>query len=296
VSELPFKRLLTPAQTDERFFFRSQDTLNLYRGCNHGCIYCDTRSLCYHIDDFDTVRLKADCLSVLERELRARKRAGIVSMGAASDAYNAREQQLMVTRRALLLLRKYGFGVFLSTKSALVARDADVLADMAKNAFVCVAFSVTTADEGLAALLESGAALPRERFAAMRALAQAGVVTGTWLNPMLPFLTDNEPCVRDVLLKTAEAGGRFALCHYGVTLREGDREYFYRALDANPRFAGVKAKYAEAFGLSYMCASPRAAALEAFLTAECARLGLACDFAEVNRMAGAGEPKQTRLW
>lgn len=295
MSEMPFKRLLTPTHTDEGYFFRSDDTLNLYRGCNHGCIYCDTRSLCYHIEDFDTVRVKADCLTALERELRAKKRAGVVSMGAASDGYNAREARLQVTRGALMLLRRYGFGVFLSTKGDLVARDADVLGDMAKSGYACVAFSITTGDAALAALVEPNAAPPAARFAAMRALAEAGVCTGTWMNPMLPFLTDNAATIRDVLQKTADAGGRFALCHYGLTLREGDREYFYRALDAHPRFAGVKARYVETYGLDYICPSPDALALREVFEAECARLSLACTFAEVNRIAGAGEPQQTSL-
>jgi DNA repair photolyase len=296
MTELPFKRLLTPARTAGMQFFRSDYTLNLYRGCNHGCVYCDTRSACYHMEDFDTVRVKRDCLAALEAELKSKKQAGVVSMGAASDAYNAREAQLLITRGALLLLRRYGFGVFLSTKSALIARDAHMLAAIARSAYACAAFSITTADEGLAALLEPNAAPPARRFAAMRALADAGVLTGTWMNPMLPFLTDSEAAIRAVLTQTAEAGGRFAICHFGVTLREGDREYFYQALDAHPRFAGVKAKYAAAFGLDYICPSPDAQALEAFFEAECRRLGLVSTFAEVNGLAAAGEPRQGKMW
>ena len=296
MTEFDFKRLLTPTRVPESAFFRSDYTLNLYRGCNHGCIYCDTRSACYHIEDFDTIRVKRDCLAALEIELKGKKQAGVVSMGAASDAYNAREAALGVTSGALALLKRYGFGVFLATKSAMVARDVDLLAAIARGAYACVAFSITTADADLAALLEPGAPPPDARFAAMRALADSGVATGTWMNPMLPFLTDDDANLRAVLAQTAAAGGRFAICHYGVTLREGDREYFYAALDAHPRFTGVKAQYAAAFGLDYFCPSPRAAALETVFTTECQQLGLASTFAAVNKLAAAGEPQQVKLW
>lgn len=295
MSEISFKRLLTPARSEGEYFFRSDWTLNLYRGCNHGCVYCDSRSVCYHMEDFDRVRVKRDCLAALETELKAKKRAGTVSMGAASDAYNALESKLNVTRGALLLLRRYSYGVVIPTKSDLVARDADVLGDIAKSRYACVAFSITTGDDALASFLEPHASPPKRRFAAMETLARAGVATGTWLNPMLPFLTDTESNIRDVLRRTADAGGRFALCHFGVTLREGDREYFYAALDQNPRLAGVKERYAATYGLSYICTSPDAERLNAVFQEECARLHLLADFAGVNRAAGAAQPVQTTL-
>lgn len=301
-----FKRLLLPARAEDSQFFRADWTLNLYRGCNHGCVYCDSRSVCYHLEDFGRVRVKRDCLAALEAELRARKRAGVVSMGAASDAYNAREATLGVTRGALLLLRRYGYGVALSTKSALIARDADILGDLARQGYVCAAFSVTTADPALAAFLEPGAPPPERRFEAMAMLARSGVVTGTWLNPMLPYLTDTPEGIREVLKRTADAGGRFAICHFALTLREGDREYFYAALEnaadpltpRNPalRARDVRARYVAAFGLRYVCPSPDAERLQEAFNAECDRLGLLRDFASVNRAACAGAPAQTTLF
>lgn len=296
ISEIAFKRLLTPMRGDDATFFRGDWTLNLYRGCNHGCVYCDTRSLCYRITDFSQVRVKMDCLAALEKELRGKKAAGVVSMGAASDAYNAREAALAVTRGALRLLRRYGFGVFISTKSELIARDADVLGDLASHGYACVAFSVTTPDAAVAAWLEPNAPEPSRRFAAMRTLAAAGVVTGLWLNPMLPFLTDTPETVRTALRQTAEAGGRFALCHFGVTLREGDREFFYQALDAQAGMAGMKSRYMAAFGLRYLCPSPDAQRLSGLFVSECDRLGLLHDFASVNRLAAAATPTQLKLW
>lgn len=296
MSEFSFRRLLTPSRVAADQFFRSDWTLNLYRGCNHGCVYCDSRSVCYHMEDFDRIRVKKDCLAALETELRTKKNAGVVSVGAASDPYNALEADLRVTQGALILLRRYGFGLFLSTKSALIARDAAYLGELARQGYCCAALSITTGDEGLASLLEPGAAGPARRFSAMAALAAAGVCTGTWINPMLPFLTDTEANLRDLLARTADAGGKFAMCHFGVTLREGDREYFYGALDAHPRFAGVKAKYINAFGLAYGCAAPEAERLSAVFDEECDRLHLAHTFTAINRAAAIGEPVQTSLW
>ena len=235
-------------------------------------------------------------LGVLHVEgLRCKRRAGVVSMGAASDAYNALEGERRLTRGALQLLRRYGFGVMIPTKSELIARDADVLGDLARSQYCCVAFSITSAEDQLAALLEPGAPSPTRRWAALRVLADAGVTAGVWLNPMLPFLTDTEDNLREVVRRTAQAGGRFVLCHFGVTLREGDREYFYTALDAQPHFSGIREQYVRRFGLSYLCPSPKAEHLAECLRTECARAGLLCDFASVNREAARREPQQTSL-
>ena len=277
-------------------FFAFTDTLNLYRGCNHGCVYCDSLSECYHIENFHQVRVKKDALSMLGRELSARRKPGVVMMGAASDPYNALEESLRVTRGALELLLRHGFGVGMSTKSALIARDRDVLARFRGVAPCWTAFSITTGEDALAKLLEPRAASPSRRFAAMRALADAGVLTGTWLNPMLPFLTDGEENVLDIIRRTKESGGRFVLCHFGMTLRTGDRESFYRALDGHARFAGVKQKYVEAFGLNYLCPSPWAGERYALLRAECERLGLRYTYDQVNRLAREGGPAQLKMW
>ena len=295
MSEMPFKRLLTLSRTPTDTWFRSDYTLNLYRGCNHGCVYCDSRSVCYHMEEFDRVRVKRDCLTALDTELRGKKRAGVVAMGAASDAYNALERERNVTRAALELFLRYGFGVFLPTKSELIARDAELFGALNRVGYACVAFSITTGDAPLAAFLEPHAPPPERRFAAMAALAGKGAFTGIWMNPMLPFLTDTEENIRDVLTRTARAGGRFAICHFSLTLREGDREYFYRALDADARFAQVKAKYIRAFGLDYLCPSPRAEHLSRVFDETCDELHLLRDFASVNREAAAGEPQQLRL-
>ena len=289
------KRLLLP-QGGMANFFAASDTLNLYRGCNHGCIYCDTRSECYHIDRFDTVRHKENCIAMLEGELRRKKQAGTVMMGAASDPYNHLEEKLCITRQALELLRRYHFGAGISTKGALVARDAEVLCGIGKNAPCWVAFSITAAKDSLSALIEPGAPVSSLRFRAMAALAKAGVFTGIWLNPVLPFLTDDWENLRTLLQATKESGGRFALCHFGMTLRTGNREYFFAALDKEPSFRGIKQKYADSFQLSYGCPSPNAEKLYGLFHKECKRLGLLDSFPEVNRAMREGCPKQITMF
>lgn len=277
-------------------FFACNYNLNLYRGCNHGCIYCDTRSTCYQIDRFDTIRVKRDCLRQLEGELRAKKRPGVVSIGAASDSYNAAERSLRVTRGALELFRRYGFGVGLPTKGTLITRDVDVLRDISRAAPVRICFSVTTADDELSRHIEPGAPRSSQRLRAMELLCKAGVFAGVWLNPMLPFLCDDERDMVTLLERVADHGGRFCVCHFAVTLREGDREYFFQALDADPYFAGVKRKYIDAFGLNYICPSPDKKRLWPVYKETCERLGLLYTFSTINEASRAAAPAQLSLF
>ena len=290
------KRLLTRVHYEEGAYFPADYTMNLYRGCNHGCIYCDTRSECYGIDRFDEIRYKDNCLAMLEAELRQKRKPGVVSLGAASDSYNAAENTLGLTRQALQLLKRYSFGVGIPTKGDLVARDTDILAEMGRAAPVYVSFSITTAEDGISRLLEPGAPASSRRFAAMKELAAAGILVGTWLNPMLPFLTDSDDNLLALVDETAASGGRFALCHFGMTLRGGNREYFYAALEKEPRFQGVKQRYVNAFGLRYECASPRADRLWLIFQERCEKRKLLYRFKDIARAAGEYGPTQMKLF
>ena len=290
------KRLLTPVSMEEADFFAADYNMNLYRGCNHGCIYCDTRSECYHIEDFDRIRYKENCLLMLERELRQKKRPGIVSMGAASDPYNALETRLCLTQQALTLLGRYHFGATVTTKGALIVRDADLYARISRSVPVRVAFSITTTDDDLSTLIEPGASPSSERFAALKVLSKAGVFAGVWICPTLPFMTDSPETLQALLQTTADCGGRYVMCHFGMTLRTGNREYFYQALDKEPRLQGIKQRYADAFGLSYMCPSPNAEALYSLYVSEAKRLGLLYRFEDINRAMGEGLPRQIAMF
>ena len=287
------KQLLTPLHATVHFF-HSDYNLNLYRGCSHGCVYCDSRSVCYQLDRFDQVRVKEDALSMLREELRRKRKPGLVSTGAMSDPYNPYEKDLEVTRGAFLLLKQYGFGAGFTTKSSLAARDAKVLFDIQHAAPVRACFSITCAEDSLSLTLEPGASPTSKRFEALETLSRAGVFTGVWLNPVLPFLTDTEENILSIVRRTKECGGQFIVCHFGMTLRTGNREYFYQALDRD--FPGVKAKYAQAFGLDYMCPSLKANELEKVFLHECTRLNLAYRFPDINRAMFAKQSRQLSMF
>ncbi len=279
----PAKSILQviPRQDDQEFFIRHYN-MNLYRGCSHGCIYCDARSACYRLDAPGEVRAKENALGILREELRVRRDPGIVGLGGMSDGYNPEEATALLTRGALSLLLRYGYGIGITTKSPLVARDIDLLTQMQKNMPVHVTFSITAADDALAKKIEPGVAPSGERFAAMRKLADAGIPVGTWINPVLPYITDNDQNIAALLRMTKENGGRYAVTHMGMTLRNGNREYFYDALDRD--FPGMKWRYVVNYGNAYVLKSPDSERLFALFDAECDRLGLAYLFPKINAM------------
>ncbi len=293
----PAKSILqTVSQSDaEAEFFPRAYNMNLYRGCSHGCIYCDARSVCYRLDSPGEVRAKANALSILHDELKRKKRPGIVGLGGMSDGYNPEEAREELTRGALKLLLRYGFGIGITTKSPLAARDIDLLRDMQKMMPVHVTFSITAADDALSLKLEPGVAPSSARFLAMREIAAAGIPVGTWINPVLPFLTDDWENLDALLEMTCKNGGAYAETYLGMTLREGNREYFYAALDRD--FPGVKQKYVAAFGNSYIIPSPDDEALYPKYTAACDKLGLPYRFDQICALImESGGVRQERLW
>lgn len=285
------KHLLTPIHGSMEDFFYADWNMNLYRGCSHGCIYCDSRSACYQITSFDTVRPKENALTLLDSEIRSKRTAGVITMGSMSDAYNPLEKKLELTRHALEIIRKHRFGAAYTTKSALCARDADLLAEIIRNAPVCARLTVTCADDELCRKVEPRVSTTSERFAAMRTLADRGVFTGTWLNPLLPYLTDNEENIRQIVKMTADAGGRFVVCFLGMTLRTGNREYYFSALERD--FPGVRDKYLLHYGNAYELTVPDADRLYDGFRNECVKHGINWRFADINREMFARMPVQT---
>ncbi len=284
------KHLLTPVKGSMEDFFYADWNMNLYRGCCHGCIYCDSRSACYQIDHFDTVRPKANALDLLEAELTSKRKTGVITMGSMSDAYNPLERNLQLTRHALELIRKHRFGAAFTTKSSLCSRDADLLADIAKNAPVCARMTVTCADDDLCRKIEPHVSVSSERFDAIRTLADHGVYTGVWLNPLLPFLTDSEDNIRRIVQMTADAGGRFVVCFFSMTLRTGNREYYFNALDH--QFPGVRDMYTQHYGNAYELIVPEADRLYDAFRDECVKRGLNWKFADINREMFNHMPEQ----
>jgi DNA repair photolyase len=246
--------------------------MNLYRGCQHQCIYCDSRSECYGIEDFADIAVKANALELLERELRRKRRKGTVGTGAMNDPYMPVERTARLTGRALHILAAHGFPVHVMTKSDLVLRDTDVLQEIGR-VYAAVTFTVTTADDDLGRVLEPGAPPVSRRIAALRRLADAGILTGVAMMPVLPFLEDSQENVLAIARLASEAGARFILPSFGVTLRDRQREHFYRQLDIS--FPGLRRKYEQCYGDQYGCPVPDAAQLESVFHETCGQLGLA---------------------
>lgn len=255
-------------------WFGTDHTMNIYRGCCHGCIYCDSRSDCYRNPDFDTVKVKKDALRIIRDDLRRKVKPGIVGTGAMSDPYNPFEQELCLTRNALSLLDAYNFGVAIATKSDLIARDIDVLKCIQEHSPVLCKLTVTTMDEALAARLEPGAPTPARRMAAAKALADAGIPVCILLMPVLPFLEDSDESVLAVVDAAAEAGARYLYPAFGVTQRAGQREWFHQKLQELFPDRGLAERYRKAFGENYVCTSPNAKGLWGKFSRRCGEKGL----------------------
>ncbi len=284
------KHLLTPVKASMDDFFYADWNMNLYRGCSHGCIYCDSRSACYQIEHFDSVRPKVNALELLEEELRSKRTTGVITMGSMSDAYNPLEEELHLARDALEIIRRHRFGAAYTTKSALCARDADLLAEIGKNAPVCARLTITCADDDLCRKIEPHVSVSSERFTAMRTLADHGIFTGVWLNPLIPFLTDNKENIRRIVKMTADHGGRFVVCFFSMTLRTGNREYYYAALERG--FPGVRAQYLMVYGNQYELLAPDTERLYDAFRDECTKRGLNWRFSDINREMFAAMPTQ----
>lgn len=232
-------------------WFGSDYNMNLYRGCCHGCIYCDSRSSCYQVENFDTVRKKKDALIILNRELQSKKKKGVVGIGAMSDSYNPFEKEEELTKQALMLIAQYKFGVSLETKSALIVRDIPIFKEINKYNEVILKMTITCADDTLSSQIEPHVSVSSERFEAIKQLSEAGLFCGVLMTPLLPFINDDEENIKAIIEKSAKAGAKFVFSMYGVTLRDNQRDYFFDRLDE--LFPGLSFRYRQAFKNNYMC-------------------------------------------
>lgn len=269
-------------------WFGTDHTMNIYRGCCHGCLYCDSRSDCYQIDGFDTVRAKADALRVLRDDLARKVRPAFICTGSMSDPYNPFEEELELTRHALELIDAYGCGVAIATKSDLIVRDIDVLTSIQDHSPVICKLTVTTADDALAAKIEPNAPPPARRLAALEKLAGAGLFAGVLLMPVLPFLEDSGENVLSVVEGVAGAGAKFIYPAFGVTMRQGQREFFLDGLERAFPGQGLKERYLRQYGDRYQCASPRARTLWRVFTEACRKRGILYDMKSIIRAATLG--------
>jgi len=235
--------------------------MNLYRGCQHGCIYCDARSTCYQIKHvFEDIEVKENAPVLLEAALRSKRRKCMIGTGAMSDPYIPLEEELRMTRRCLEIIDHYGFGLAIQTKSDRILRDLDLLKSIHRKSKCVVQMTLTTYDEDLCRILEPAVCTTRERVKVLNIMQEEGIPTVVWMSPLLPFINDTEENVRGLLDYCVGAGVKGIICFdMGVTLREGDREYFYKKLDQH--FPGIKEKYIHNYGNAYEISSPRSKAL-----------------------------------
>lgn len=269
---IPAKTIVN--RTKDPSWFGTLYNMNIYRGCCHGCIYCDSRSDCYHNDQFDQVKVKADALRIIRDDLESKAKIGVVSTGSMSDPYNPFEEELQLTRRALTLLEAYGFGMAIATKSDLIVRDIDVLTSIHRTMPAICKVTLTTCDDALAAKVEPRAPSPSRRLAAVERLSAAGLFTGILMMPILPFLEDSPENIRDIVDRAADAGARFVYPALGMTCRAGQREYFYQQLEERFPGQGLAERYQKRYGPRYECPSPRARALWEVFREACDRRGL----------------------
>ncbi|MBN1373802.1 radical SAM protein [Candidatus Dojkabacteria bacterium] len=248
-------------------WFGHKYTMNIYRGCEHRCIYCDSRSECYGIENFDKeIIVKKNAITLLKDELPQKRIKGTIGTGAMSDPYTYIEKDYRLTRRALELIAGYKFPLSLLTKSDMILRDIDVISEIAKT-YASIAFTVTTFDDDLASKLEPGASKPSNRFAALKRLSDSGIYTGVLLMPLLPFINDTVENVVNIVKQAADCGVKYIMPSFGVTLRDRQREFFYKKLDI--LFPGLSNRYRQTFRESYGCGSPNAKLLYSVFNEAC---------------------------
>ena len=278
----------------------SQNGMNLYRGCSHGCIYCDSRSACYRMNhDFEDIEVKENAPELLEDALRRKRKRCMIGTGAMTDPYIPLEMSLEYTRKALLIIEKYGFGVALQTKSDRVLRDLDILKRINGKAKAVVQMTLTTADDNLCRIIEPNVCATSERLKALKILRDNGIPTVVWLCPILPHINDTRENIGAILSMCVEAQVRGVICFgMGLTLREGNREYFYRQLDRH--FPGAKERYIREFGTRYEVPSPRSDELMRLFHRVCENNGIMHDndeiFAYLRRFEEKPRFEQLSLW
>ncbi len=243
--------------------------MNIYRGCTHGCIYCDSRSKCYQFNHaFEDIEVKQNAPELLGAALKSKRKKCMIGTGAMSDPYMHCEKQLKLTRQCLEIISKYEFGIAIQTKSDRILRDIELLDEINQKAKAVVQMTLTTFDDGLCAIIEPNVCNTKRRIQVLEEMQKRGIPTVVWLTPILPFINDNEENVNAILKECIRVGVKGIICFdMGVTLREGDREYFYEALDRN--FPGLKEKYIKTYGNSYNVPSPNSKKLMSIFEDTC---------------------------
>lgn len=249
IEEIEAKSILVKNKYPNQWF-GVQYTMNIYKGCQHGCIYCDSRSECYRIENFDNILVKTNAVELLKNELARKRIKGTIGTGAMSDPYTHVERKYKFTRKALEVIADFRYPVNIVTKSNLILRDIDLLKEINKI-YASVAITITTADDNLAKKIEPFASSPTERFEAIGILSELGINVGITMMPILPFIEDNEENIMEILNMAKKYGVKYIYPFFGVTLRDRQRDYYYEKLDK--LFPGVKEKYQSHYKNYYSC-------------------------------------------
>jgi len=273
IKEIQTKTLLTRLKGPDDWFGLYYN-MNLYRGCQHQCIYCDSRSECYQIENFKhDILVKVNAIELLRDELARKRIVGTIGTGSMNDPYMPLEAETQLTRRALEVIVESCFPVHVITKSDLVVRDLDLLNEISHKTYAAVTFTVTTADDALSKQLEPGAPVSSRRLAALRNLSRSGLLTGITMMPVLPFIEDSEENIRQIVTLAAENGARYILPAFGLTLRDRQRAYYYDKLDQ--LFPGLRRSYEKTFGERYSAPAQNARQLGQFFARLCENYGIA---------------------
>lgn len=269
--------------------------INIYRGCQHNCIYCDSRSSCYNMNhDFEDIEVKENAAILLENALKSKRKRCMIGTGAMSDPYIPLESKLKLTRKCLEIIDKYEFGVTVHTKSAKVLRDLDLLKSINKKSKAVVQMTLTTYDETLCKIIEPNVSSTNERFETLKIFRDNGIPTVVWLSPFLPFINDTEENINGLMDYCTEAKVKGVICFgIGLTLRQGNREYFYKQIDKN--FPGLKNQYIRTYGNSYEIASPNHEKLINIVNSRCKKENIMYNKDEIFSYLHKFEYKQTQM-
>lgn len=250
--------------------------MNIYRGCSHGCIYCDSRSKCYNFTHpFEDIEVKQNAPELLDKALRSKRKRCMIGTGSMSDPYMHCEEKLRLTRRCLEVILRYGFGATVITKSDRIMQDMNLLDAINQESKCVVQMTLTTYDDQLCSILEPNVCNTKRRIEVLQEMNARGIPTVVWLSPILPFINDTKENIAAILDACIDARVKGIICFgMGLTLREGDREYFYAALDKH--FPGLKQKYIMNYGNAYQLQSPNGKELMALFNETCRKNHIIC--------------------
>lgn len=267
IPEIEAKTLIQHVSGKRTHWFGLDYNMNIYRGCSHGCIYCDSRSECYGVPNFDQVTVKKDALTMLSKELLSKRKKGVLGIGSMSDPYNPYEKKLQITRQALQIIHDTNFGISLITKSHLITRDIDILQKISAKQSVIVKVTITCADDALSKQIEPYVSPSSQRFEIVRQMHDAGIFCGVLLMPILPFINDTTENIRNIVRLAAKAGAKFIYPMFGVTMRDIQRDHFYQKIDA--LYPLLSQKYEQVFQQQYSCWAPNYKELGKVFVEEC---------------------------